>query len=111
MKTAGFARRFGWELFIFVPEFRKAILEQIKLDRVIHVDADQFTRLTPKVFRQAPSVRNGLVEVHWCHVKTVSLPDRKDLEKFPAVQTTRHDCRDELRKFRYVDVSAHYFRC
>src|SRR6266700_6883232 len=110
MKTAGFARRAGWELFIFVPELRKAIPEQIKLHRFIHVDADQFTRPIPKVLRQALSVRDGLVEVHRCHVKTVPLPDRKNLVKSPAVQTTRHDCCDELRKVRYVDVSAHYFR-
>ena len=109
MKTAGFARRAGSELFIFVPELRKAIPEQIKLHRFIHVDADQFTRPIPKVLRQALSVRDGLVEVHRCHVKTVPLPDRKNLVKFPAVQTAGHDCRDELGKFHYVDGSPRYF--
>src|SRR2546428_5696963 len=104
MKTAGFARRFGWELFIFVPELRKAIPEQIKLDRVIHVDADEFTRLTPKVFRQASSVRNGLVEVHRGHMKTVPLPDRKNLVKLPAVQTTGHNRSDKMRELRRFHI-------
>jgi hypothetical protein len=99
MKTAWRPSRLGWELLIFAPEPRKAIPQQIELDRVVHVDADQFTRLVPKLVRQALSVRNGLVEVYRCHMETVPLPDGKNLVKFPAAQATRNNRCDKPGEF------------
>jgi hypothetical protein len=111
MKTAWRPSRLGWELLIFAPEPRKAIPQQIELDRVVHVDADQFTRLVPKLVRQALSVRNGLVEVYRCHMETVPLPDGKNLVKFPAAQATRNNRCDKPGEFFHVDVSAQRLVC
>src|SRR4029453_667116 len=106
MKTAWLPSRLCLELLVFTPELRKAISQQIELDRVVHVDADQFARVVPKLLRQALSVRNGLVEVYRCHMETVPLPDGKNLVKFPAAQATRNNRCDKPGEFFYVDVSA-----
>jgi hypothetical protein len=40
-------RRLYWKLVIFAAEFRKMILQEIELHRVVHVDAHEFTRPIP----------------------------------------------------------------
>src|SRR4029453_11950670 len=85
VKTARFASGAAWKLFIFVPELGKTISEEIELNRIVHVDADQFALSIPKGFRQALRVRDGLVEVHWSHMKALALPGVKNLVEFSAV--------------------------
>src|SRR6266404_682961 len=109
VKPARFSSGFSWKLFIFLAEFWKPLSQQIELGRVVHVDTHEFAWPIPERFRQGLCIGNRLIEVHRCHVKTMPLPHPKELGKVCAVQTTRHDCRDELRKFHHVDGSPHYF--
>jgi hypothetical protein len=39
-------------------------------------------------------------------MEAMPFPHGKYLLKFPAVQATRHDRRDELREFCHIDISA-----
>ena len=70
--------------------------QQIELRRIVHVDAYQFARPIPQRFRQALSVGDRLVKVHRRHMEAMAFPERKISLEFSAVQTTRHDCRDEI---------------
>src|SRR5262249_13233515 len=111
MEAARLPSGFGWKLIIFRPKSWELILQQIELGRVIHVDAYQFARPIPETFRQGPSIGDRLMEMNRRYMKTVALPKLKDLAKLSAMETTRQDSRDELRKFQEIDVPAHYFHC
>src|SRR5206468_8723156 len=91
MKTAWLAGWLDRELIIFVAKFWKVIPQQIELHRVVHVNANQFARPVPESIRQGPHIRNRLIEMHRCHMKTVSLPQPKGLAKLCAVETTRQN--------------------
>src|SRR6266581_6161122 len=109
MKTAPFADWLGWKLIIFMAKRWELIAQQIELQGIVHVDAHECARPIPDPFRQALCIGNRLIEMHRRHVKTVPLPMAKDLGKLCAVETTRHDCRDELRKFCHANPPAPYF--
>src|SRR5467141_1041949 len=109
VKTTWLTCRLRRPPFIFVAEFRKLIAQQIELHRVVHVDAHEFAWPIPQRLGQTLGVGNWLIKVHRCHVETAPFPERKDLAKSFAADTTRQNCRDELRNFRYLDISARYF--
>src|SRR5437773_9215233 len=90
MKAARFPARLGWEPIIFAAKLRKVIPQQLKLHRLVHVDADQFAWPVPETFGQGPGIRNRLIKVCSRNVETVLLPKPKDLPKLCTTQTARH---------------------
>src|SRR5439155_16740402 len=108
IKAAGFCSWRRWKLPVFTLEFWKVSSQQIDIQGAVHINAHWLTRSIPHRFRQALSIRNRLIEVHRCHMEAMPFPGRKYLLKFRAVQATRHDRRNELRKFQYVDVFPHH---
>src|SRR5258708_32927383 len=85
IKVARFFSWRRWKLLVLIPEFWKTRSQQIELHGGVHVNAHQFTGPIPQSFRQTLSVRNRLIEVHRCHMKTMPFPDREYVLKFPAV--------------------------
>src|SRR6478672_1868769 len=103
IKVARFFSWRRWKLLILIAEFWKMISQQVELHGGVHVNAHQFTPLSPQRIRQALSVGDWLIKVYRCHMEAMAFPERKYLLKFPAVQATRDNRRNEFREFHCVD--------
>src|SRR5215831_2271885 len=95
IKTARAVRWLCGKPLIFVPKLRKMLSQQFELHGVVHVYADKLARLIPQAFGKGLGIRNRLVKVHWRHVKTMSLPNWKNLPKLSRVHKARDNCRDK----------------